>query len=403
MKRDISLIIAAAGASRRMGGSIPKQYMTVDGLPVLIKSAKAFLGVPELLEIVACVPAGDEEYAAGLFREQLGMEEVAPPAAGAPGGRGGEDPGARVEAEPGLPALKIVPGGAERQDSVAAALAACSPESSFVLVHDGARPFVSRATVDGVIEALRGGAEAAVPCVVPKSTIRTAERTLDRSQLREVQTPQGFRRGVLEEAFRKAAEDGFRGTDEAGLAERAGARVEMVQGDYANIKITTAEDLPEMIRIGNGYDVHRLVPGRKLMLGCVEVPYEKGLLGHSDADVICHAAADALLGAAALGDIGKVFPENAAWTEGMSGAEILKRTASLLQEKGFTIGNLDAILIAEKPKISPFTELMRERMAEALGVPKSCVSVKATTEERLGFTGDGSGMAAHAVALIRGR
>ena len=389
MKRDISVIIAAAGASRRMGGEVPKQYMMTEGLPVLIRSAGAFIGVPGVREIVASVPAGDEAYVAGLFREHLGMSVCV----------AGQGTGPCAD----LPALKIVPGGAERQDSVASALSACSGESDFVLVHDGARPFVSREVIDRVIAALRGGSEAAVPCVVPKSTIRTAERTLDRKLLREVQTPQGFARKALEEAFRKAREEGFTGTDEAGLAERTGVVPELVEGDYANIKITTPEDLPVMMRIGNGYDAHRLVPGRKLMLGCVEVPFDRGLLGHSDADVICHAAADALLGAAALGDIGKIFPEKAAWTEGMSGADILRQTASLLHDKGFTISNLDAILIAEKPKVSPYTELMRERMAEALGVPKSAVSVKATTEEGLGFTGDGSAMAAHAVAMICGR
>ncbi|MBQ4506402.1 MAG: 2-C-methyl-D-erythritol 2,4-cyclodiphosphate synthase [Firmicutes bacterium] len=407
MKTDISLVIAAAGASRRMGGGVPKQYMLIEDLPVLIKTVKAFCDTELFSEIVISVPAGDEDYVSSLLAEHLGAEagpSEADRGASAQGSDADAVPGGpvRLELPSGLP-VKLTAGGAERQDSVLAALRQTDPKSAFVLVQDGARPYTDRTIIELVIRALEDGADAAVPCVAPKSTIRTAERTLDRSSLYEVQTPQGFRRELLIRAYEKAAEDGFSGTDDASLAERLGVIPAIVPGDYKNIKITTEEDLPRKMRIGTGYDVHRLAEGRKLMLGCVEIPYEKGLLGHSDADVIAHAIADALLGAAAMGDIGKLFPDSAAETEGMAGSELLKKTAEAVRSKGFTIVNADATLIAEKPKISPYTELMRERVSEALGVPKASVSIKATTEEGLGFTGNGSAMAAQAVAMLEAR
>jgi len=237
--------------------------------------------------------------------------------------------------------------------------------------------------------------------VAPRYTIRTAETTLDRSKLYEVQTPQGFRTDILKKAYEKAAADGFSATDDAGVTEHYGIMTHIVEGDYANIKITTPGDFPQSVRVGTGYDVHRLVPGRPLMLGCVHVPYELGLLGHSDADVIAHAIADALLGAAALGDIGKHFPDNSADTEGMAGSEILRRTAGILRSAGFTIINTDATLVAERPKVSKYTEAMQQAVAEALGIEKDQVGIKATTEEGLGLTGSGEAMAAHAVASIK--
>ena len=177
--------------------------------------------------------------------------------------------------------------------------------------------------------------------------------------------------------------------------------VRITEGDYANYKITTPEDLPMTIRTGNGYDVHRLVPGRKLMLGCCEIPFEKGLLGHSDADVCAHAIADALLGAAALGDIGRHFPDTDPAFEGMPGRVILQKTADILREAGFSIVNVDATIIAQRPKIAPHAHQMIEKTAEALGIPASDVSIKATTEEGLGFTGDGSAIACLATATVK--
>ena len=154
------------------------------------------------------------------------------------------------------------------------------------------------------------------------------------------------------------------------------------------------------LRIGHGYDVHRLVPGRPLILGGVEVPWEKGLLGHSDADVLTHAVMDALCGASKLGDIGKLFPDTDPRYAGISSLELLRQVASLLAEGGWTVVNIDATLLAQAPKVGPFRREMESKLAAALKIPPDRVNVKATTEEGLGFTGDGSGIAAHAVALL---
>ncbi|MCF0150905.1 MAG: 2-C-methyl-D-erythritol 4-phosphate cytidylyltransferase [Firmicutes bacterium] len=369
--RKTAVIIPAAGVSTRMGSGIKKQYLMCEGLPVLIRTVRAFCAVSGVAQIIAVAPAADLSFVRGLL-DSYGLSHV-----------------------------QTTAGGAIRRDSVRNGLALVEPDADFVLVHDGARPFVSKEVIEEVLQALENGADCALPGVSPKNTIRTAEKTLDRSLLFEVQTPQGFRAEVLRRAHQKALKDGFEGTDDISLAERLGCKAVITRGDYANIKITTKEDLPMTIRIGTGYDVHRLVEGRRLMLGCVEIPYEKGLLGHSDADVLCHAIADAILGAAALGDIGKLFPDTAAETEGMSGTEILSKTKDFVALHGFTICNVDATLIAQKPKISPYTEQMRRCIAEALDLEVSAVSVKATTEEGLGFTGNGSAMAAQAVCTLK--
>ena len=377
--KNTAVILAAAGSGSRMGGGIPKQYRMCEGEPVLVKAARAFCAIREISRVTAAVPAEDLAYCRELLDRC------------------------------GLPQVTLTAGGATRQDSVSNALQALPAEIDTVLVHDAARPFVTEDVIRRVLEALEE-CPAAVPCVHPKSTIRTEEETLDRSLLYEVQTPQGFDRRLLQNAFAFAAERGFAGTDEAGIAEfylqnapdaPKGVRVRITEGSYANYKITTPEDLPLNIRTGNGYDVHRLVPGRKLMLGCCEIPYEKGLLGHSDADVVAHAIADALLGAAALGDIGRHFPDNDPAYEGMAGSEILARTAQILRDAGFAIVNVDATLIAQKPKIAPYAQTMTENTANALGIPASAVSIKATTEEGLGFTGDGSAMACLAAASVK--
>ena len=191
-------------------------------------------------------------------------------------------------------------------------------------------------------------------------------------------------------------------TDDCSLFELAGQPVRLVEGEYANIKITTKEDLKgeSSMRIGHGYDVHRLVEGRKLILGGVEIPYEKGLLGHSDADVLLHAISDALLGAAALGDIGKHFPDTDPRFEGADSLELLRQVGLLLQQAGYTVGNIDSTILCQAPKLAAHIPAMRRHIADALGISPDAVSVKATTEEKLGFTGAGQGIAAHAVALI---
>lgn len=375
----ISAIIAAAGSGSRMGGSVPKQYMMLGGLPMIAGTVRAFCGIKEIEEIVVVCPPGDSAYCQDLIAQYLH---------------------ACTSGVGVFPKVMVREGADTRQRSVLKGLNALT-EPDLVLVHDGARPYVSEDVIRRVIDALKGGADAACACVRPKNTIRTEGSTLDRSSLYEVQTPQGFKAAVLREALEKAEKDGFTGTDDAGLAERIGAKVVITEGSYENIKITTPEDIPMNCRSGIGYDVHRLVSGRKLMLGCTEVPFEKGLLGHSDADVCAHAIADALLGAAALRDIGYWFPDTAKDTEGMSGREILSKTAEIVRNAGFTISNVDATIVAQRPKLSPYIDAMRFAVAEALDIAPSCVGIKATTEEGLGVTGDGGAISCFAAAMIR--
>ena len=223
-----------------------------------------------------------------------------------------------------------------------------------------------------------------------------------------MQTPQCFDRAAYLAALEELdAEKARLVTDDCSLFELTGRPVQLTQGDYANLKITTREDLPrpqqkegEPMRIGHGYDVHRLVEGRKLILGGVEIPYEKGLLGHSDADVLAHAVMDAVLGAAALGDIGKHFPDTAPEYAGADSLMLARHVARIVRENGWKVENIDSTILCQKPKLAPYIPAMREKLAEAFGMPLDAVSVKATTEEHLGFTGEGLGIAVHAVALI---
>ena len=315
--------------------------------------------------------------------------------------------------------VQVVRGGATRAESAKNGVLAAG--GRLVAIHDAARPFVSEAVMEAVMAAAaRCGA--AAPAVPVKDTIKQAVRgdgktvpahcrvstTPDRSTLYAVQTPQCFDRAEYLAALDELdAEKARLVTDDCSLFELTGRPVELTQGDYANLKITTREDLPRpeqkeetKMRIGHGYDVHRLVEGRKLILGGVEVPYEKGLLGHSDADVLAHAVMDAVLGAAALGDIGQHFPDTAKEYEGADSLVLARRVAEIIKEHGYRIGNIDATLLCQKPKLASYIPAMRQKLADAFGMDVDAVSVKATTEEHLGFTGEGLGIAAHAVALL---
>ncbi len=315
--------------------------------------------------------------------------------------------------------VRIVAGGATRAESAKNGVTAAGGE--IVAVHDAARPFVSQAVIAAALEAA-AQCGAAAPAVPVKDTIKAAvrgdgktvpehcivETTPDRSTLYAVQTPQCFDRAAYLAALEELDEEkASLVTDDCSLFELTGRTVQLTQGDYANLKITTREDLPRpeqkeehTMRIGHGYDVHRLVEDRKLILGGVEVPFEKGLLGHSDADVLTHAVMDAVLGAAALGDIGQHFPDNDPAYSGADSLKLARRVAEILKEHGYRIENIDATLLCQRPKLAPHIPAMRANLAEAFGLPVEAVSVKATTEEHLGFTGEGLGIAAHAVALI---
>ena len=388
-EKEISVIIAAAGQGTRIGGPVPKQFMMIGGEPILIKTLKVFSSMPEVDHIFIVTNEGYTEHCGDLVRE-YGIGKVE----------------------------SIVRGGSERQDSVFNALKAVAqacPETGYVLIHDGARPFVTRQTVMGVIEktAQSGAAAACVPmkdslrqvgscglCTKRNTDASGMSRSVDRSEYFAVQTPQGFRLEYIMDAYEKAFAEGFYGTDDAVLAERAGYPVAIAEGDYGNIKITTRDDLPMEYRMGTGFDVHAFAEDRELVLGGVKIPYEKGLAGHSDADVLTHALMDALLGAAALGDIGKHFPDTDEQYRGISSMALLQKVAELLEENSYSVVNADVTVMAQAPRISTYTEAMRENIAAVLKLDKSRINIKGTTTERLGFVGRKEGIAAEAVCSI---
>lgn len=368
-------IIGAAGSGKRMGSATPKQFLRLGGRTILEHTVEKFLQSPAVVHVIVVTSADYVSYCETLFAEE---------------GKAGR--------------LSVIAGGAERQDSVDCGIRKLrelgARDEDIVLIHDGVRPYVSTDLLDRVAAGARQYG-AVVPAVQPKDTIRhDAEGTLTRSRLWCVQTPQGFRFSLIARALAEAARDGFYGTDDAGLVERLGEPVRIVPGETANIKITTPEDLPMENRIGTGFDVHRLTAGRKLILGGVEIPYEKGLLGHSDADVLVHALMDALLGAAAKGDIGKLFPDNDDTFKDISSILLLEKVGQVLAKEGYRLANADVTVICQQPKLAPFIEEMRGNMAKALSVDISQISVKATTTEKLGFTGRGEGIAAEAVCLL---
>ena len=388
LQKMISAVLVAAGSSTRMG--FDKLSFDLGGETVLHRSIRAFDQCPQIGEIV--LVAGKNR----AFVEQQAVGCTKP--------------------------VQIVAGGATRAESAKNGVLAAHGE--LVAVHDAARPFVSPAVIAAVLEAAaRCGA--AAPAVPVKDTIKQAvpgdgktvpeaclvRSTPDRSTLYAVQTPQCFDRTQYLAALQELDVEKARlVTDDCSLFELTGRSVQLTQGDYANLKINTREDLPRPVqkeetrmRIGHGYDVHRLVEGRKLILGGVEIPFEKGLLGHSDADVLAHAVMDAVLGAAALGDIGQHFPDNDPAYAGADSLELARHVARILSEHGYRVENIDATILCQRPKLAPHIPAMRANLAAAFGLPVDAVSVKATTEEHLGFTGEGLGIAAHAVALIETR
>lgn len=374
MYRDnrVIAIIVAAGRGKRLGSSLPKQFLKVRGRTILEMSVAAFEQNKYVDEIFV---AANADYCELTEKLCWGFSKL----------------------------KKIVAGGAERQDSVRAALDCLRGENGIVLVHDAARPFVSEAVINAVIEGT-ADFDAAIPTVPAKDTIRqvdgTGSRTLQRETLACVQTPQGFRISLLKHAFEKAQAQGFLGTDDASLVERMGINISMVQGEDANRKITTREDLETEMRIGTGYDVHRLVEGRPLVLCGEQIPYEKGLLGHSDADVALHALMDAMLGAAGLGDIGKHFPDTDERYRGISSMKLLQKTAELLREAGYFLGNADITIIAQRPKIAGYIPKMRANIAEIMNCDENKINIKGTTTEKLGFVGREEGIASEAVCIL---
>jgi 2-C-methyl-D-erythritol 4-phosphate cytidylyltransferase/2-C-methyl-D-erythritol 2,4-cyclodiphosphate synthase len=389
----VSAIIAAGGRGTRVGADRPKQFLEIGGRSLLDLSIAAIAASDRVDEIVVAVPP-----------EHLQEMHVRPRLAGKQ--------------------VTFVAGGDRRQDSVANALAHVAHDSEIVIVHDAARPFVSPEVIERTLDAAVsfGAAVAALPVRDTVKQARTTlvggsrvvETTLRRDEIFLAQTPQAFQREVLARAVQLAHDEGLEVTDEATLVERAGGSVHLVAGEPGNVKITTPEDLAQarqqraadpsalaLPRIGTGYDLHRLVPGRPLVLGGVTVPFELGLEGHSDADILCHAVTDAVLGAAAAGDIGRLFPDTDARWKDADSVALLEKAVDQLHAKGFRVVNVDATVIAQRPKLLPHIDTMRANLARALQVPVDQVSIKGKTNESVDSTGRGESMACHAVALVQ--
>ncbi len=380
----VTAIIAAGGAGTRLGAGRPKQLVRLGGITILQRAVGAFDRCDRIDEIVLVLPAA---------------------LAGGP---------ALVDTPGGTP-LRVVAGGERRQDSVARGFEAAAA-SEVVVVHDAARPFCSSDLIARTIDAARrhGAAVAALPVqdTLKQRSVGTGRfvgRTLARDRIVRAQTPQAFRAAVLAEAIR-LGRAGAEATDEAGLAERAGHRVALVEGDPWNVKITTERDLAVARRlveetmttgrVGLGYDLHRFTAGGPLRLGGVLIPYDRGLAGHSDADAVCHAVTDAILGAAAAGDIGRHFPDTDARWKGAPSVAMLREAVGLVRSRGFVVVNLDVVVVTEHPRIGPHVERMREVLAAAVGVEPAAVGIKGKTNEGVGATGRGEALEAHAVAML---
>jgi 2-C-methyl-D-erythritol 4-phosphate cytidylyltransferase/2-C-methyl-D-erythritol 2,4-cyclodiphosphate synthase len=379
-------ILVAAGRGLRAGGGGPKQYRTIGGQTVIFRAMQAFCSHPDVATVQPVVNPDD----IALFNDAVASLRHAPPANG----------------------------GATRQASVHAGLEALAADKpDIVLIHDAARPFVTSAVISRAIDAA-GRTGAAIPAIPVTDTIKQVgdagdvTGTPDRARLRIAQTPQAFRYDVILEAHRRAAREGRSDfTDDAALAEWAGLTVATFEGDAANMKLTTPEDFVREearlgamlgdIRTGTGYDVHAFGEGDHVMICGVRVPHNNGFLAHSDGDVGLHALVDAILGALADGDIGSHFPPSDPKWKGASSDRFLKYAVERVTARGGRVGNLEVTMICERPKIGPLRDTMRAKIAEISGVDISRIAVKATTSERLGFTGREEGIAATASATVR--
>ncbi len=377
---EIVALIVGAGRGHRFGGETPKQYAVLDGEAVIKKTITAFLSHPLVSAVQPVIHPDDRD----MFDAAIGDLTVRPP----------------------------IGGGETRQDSVRLGLESlANTPPDIVLIHDAARPYVAAGVISRVIAALdtHAGAIPGLPVVdtLKRATGGIVETTVERADLWRAQTPQGFRFSDILSAHRAAVDRGL--TDDAAVAECAGLAVALVAGDEDNAKITTRGDMKQSTnapsvgetRVGMGFDVHRLGDGDHVVLCGVAIPHDKGLIGHSDADVAFHALTDALLGAIGAGDIGEHFPPSDPQWRGASSDRFVAHAAALIGEAGGEIVNVDLMLICEEPKIGPHRVALRANTSAVLGVDENRVSIKATTTERLGFAGRGEGIAAQAVASVR--
>ncbi|PKN06886.1 MAG: bifunctional 2-C-methyl-D-erythritol 4-phosphate cytidylyltransferase/2-C-methyl-D-erythritol 2,4-cyclodiphosphate synthase [Deltaproteobacteria bacterium HGW-Deltaproteobacteria-7] len=384
-------IIPAGGAGKRLKSHVAKQFLLLDGLPVLVHTLKVFQKSKDIDDIILALPPDELVSVRQDVIEKYGLTKT----------------------------KTVVAGGGERQDSVKNCLAAVQGECDLVVIHDAVRPFVTEELIRRVVDAARvtGAASAGVKA---KDTIKeTGEdrmvlSTVPRHNLWQTQTPQAFKFELLKDAYKAAYDEKFYGTDDASLVERRGGRVEMIEGSSANIKITTKEDMliadalmkkdiKISLRNGFGYDSHRFAEDRKLILGGVEIPFEKGLYGHSDADALIHAICDAMLGAAGAGDIGRHFPDTDPEYKNISSMILLEKVKKIIEAKGFFINNLDATVVMEMPKLAPYAAQMISNVAGVLNIAETSVNIKAKTNEGMGFTGKNEGVAVFAIATVTER
>ncbi|NGZ07287.1 MAG: bifunctional 2-C-methyl-D-erythritol 4-phosphate cytidylyltransferase/2-C-methyl-D-erythritol 2,4-cyclodiphosphate synthase [Magnetococcales bacterium] len=392
--QPVTVIVVAAGRGTRFGGDLPKQYHPIGTQPLLAHTLNRLHDHPLIHTILPVIaPDGAELWQQILKPHLPGWTKMLPP----------------------------VPGGAERQESVFKGLQVLSHSLSgqaWVAIHDGARPFPSRALLDRLFKA-RCQADAIIPAIVIQDTIKRIDETgivtetLNRATLRRIQTPQLFRFGPLWHCHQEATRLGQTATDDAALLEHHQYPVLTVAGEESNLKVTRPEDLlraQQLIRhtedtmdacIGQGFDVHRFTPDRPLILGGVTIPHDQGLLGHSDADVLLHAVMDALLGAAGARDIGHHFPDRDPTYRGADSRTLLRTVYTIITHKGFAVVNVDATVICEAPRLAPHIQEMCQNIAQILHVTPDQINVKATTTERLGFTGRREGIAAQAVVMLR--
>jgi 2-C-methyl-D-erythritol 4-phosphate cytidylyltransferase / 2-C-methyl-D-erythritol 2,4-cyclodiphosphate synthase len=383
----VAAVIVAAGRGERAGGGVPKQYRDIAGEPMIRPTLRAFLHHAGVDAVQPVINGADED----TFRAATaGLKKLSAPVAG----------------------------GATRQASVRAGLEALAARApALVLIHDAARPFLTAALIDRAIAA--GNATgAAVPGITVADTVKQIDaasivtETLDRSSLRIVQTPQAFGFDLILKAHRRAAAAGLDSfTDDAALAEWAGQRVSVFEGESGNVKVTTNDDFVRAelvhlaaladIRTGNGFDVHAFADGDHVMLGGVRIPHSRGVTGHSDADVALHALVDAILGALADGDIGSHFPPSDPQWKGASSDRFLAFASERVRARKGMIAHLDVTVVCEEPRVSPHRDAMRARIAEIAGIPADRVAIKATTSEKMGFTGRSEGIVAMATATVR--
>ena len=390
MKRiRTSALILAGGIGSRMQSDKTKQFIEIFGKTVLERTILSF-DKSELINEIILVVRADELDDAQKALDSLSLGK----------------------------SVRITVGGACRAESAKNGFLASDSTMDFVAIHDAARCLITPEMIDKVVE-MAHKTEAATAVSSVYDTVKLIDEsgkivsTVPRSSVVRAQTPQVFSRALYERALRECEYLGDI-TDDNMLVERLGAQIYAVDIGPTNVKITTRDDLTlakniltergegvvNGYRIGHGYDVHKLVEGRKLIIGGVEIPYERGLLGHSDADVLLHAIMDSLLGAAALGDIGRHFPDSSDEFRGISSMHLLTRVAELIRKNGFNVVNVDATLVMQRPKVAPYVPKMISNIAFALGIPEDAVNVKATTEEHLGFTGREEGASAHSVAML---